>query len=210
VRRAAVVLLLAQLVVAAAHAGQDAVLDRVALAVDGAESSHGADPAMWRPDPSGPQGPMQVSEAAASDVGGGDRFDMAQNRSLGRAYLAQLYRRYGNWPDAIAAYKWGVGNMDAWVGAGRPPDQLLAGVAAYVARVLSESGLCEAAETTGAGRKRAGAPPREPTRQPDLRAACAGLPAGGHGLPAAGWSRFRHKLDLAMQLVRSGPSARRP
>jgi hypothetical protein len=207
VRRAAVALLLAQLVAAAADAGQDAVLDRVALAVDGAESSHGADPAMWRPDPSGPQGPMQVSEAAASDVGGGDRFDTVQNRALGRAYLAQLHRRYGNWPDAIAAYNWGIGNMDAWVGAGRPPDQLLAGVAAYVARVLSESGLCAAVPAPRDGRKPTGESAREPTQQPVLRAACA-VAAGGPRLPAAGWSRFRHKLDLAMQLVRSGPSRR--
>jgi hypothetical protein len=34
------------------------------------------DLAMWRPNPSGPQGPMQVGEAAATDVGGGDRFDL--------------------------------------------------------------------------------------------------------------------------------------
>src|SRR5580693_6700158 len=79
-------------------------LDRVAFAVDGAESSHGADLRMWRPEPGGPQGPMQVSAAAAFDVGGGDRFDLAQNRALGRAYLARMYRRYGNWQDAIAAY----------------------------------------------------------------------------------------------------------
>src|SRR2546421_11955474 len=56
------------------HSGQQATqdarttlvkpLDRVASAVDGAESSHGKDIAMWRPDLSGPQGPMQVSEAA--------------------------------------------------------------------------------------------------------------------------------------------------
>src|SRR5947209_20560714 len=95
-------------------------LDRVSFAVDGAESSHGKDIAMWRPDPSGPQGPMQVSEAAATDVGGGDRFDLTQNRALGRAYLAQLYGRYKNWPDAIAAYNWGPRNIDTWVRAGRP------------------------------------------------------------------------------------------
>jgi hypothetical protein len=70
-------------------------LDRVAFAVDGAESSQGADLRMWRTEPDGPQGPMQVSAAAAFDVGGGDRFDLAQNRALGRAYLAQMYRRYG-------------------------------------------------------------------------------------------------------------------
>jgi len=46
-------------------------LDRVAAAVDGVESSHGKDLAMWRPDPSGPQGPMQVGSAAATDVGVG-------------------------------------------------------------------------------------------------------------------------------------------
>src|SRR4051794_37998491 len=121
-------------------------LDRVATAVDGAESSHGKDIAMWRPDPSGPQGPMQVSEAAATDVGGGDRFDSLQNRAIGRAYLSQLYGRYGNWPDAIAAYNWGIGKMDAWVKAGRPPDQFLVGVAVYLRRVLHESGLCDSAE----------------------------------------------------------------
>src|SRR5262249_37404718 len=38
-------------------------LDRVAFAVDGAESSHGADPRMWRDEPSGPQGPTQVTPA---------------------------------------------------------------------------------------------------------------------------------------------------
>src|ERR1700730_12947381 len=69
-----------------AHSGRPAAkngdptvpLDRVVSAVDGAESSHGRDIAMWRPDPSGPQGPMPVSEAAATDVGGGNRFDLTQ------------------------------------------------------------------------------------------------------------------------------------
>ncbi len=122
-------------------------LDRIATAVDGAELSHGRDIAMWRPDPSGPQGPMQVSEAAATDVGGGDRFDLTQNRALGRAYLAQLYERYKNWPDAIAAYNWGLGKVDTWVKAGRPPEKLLASVAAYTTRVLYESGLCYGVET---------------------------------------------------------------
>src|SRR5215831_9904126 len=118
-------------------------LDRVASAVDGAESSHGADLAMWRPDPAGPQGPMQVTEAAATDVGGGDRFDTDQNRAMGRAYLAQLYWRYKNWPDAIAAYNWGLGNLDAWVKAARPADRFVNAVAVYLRRVLHDSGLCD-------------------------------------------------------------------
>lgn len=116
-------------------------LGRVAFAVDGAESSHGADPGMWRPEWSAPQGPMQVSAAAAADLGGGDRFDLAQNRLLGRAYLARMFRRYGNWPDAIIAYNWGPGNLDWWIGSGRPADQLPLGVERYRNRVLREVGL---------------------------------------------------------------------
>lgn len=118
-----------------------AALDRVAFAVEGAESSHGADPQMWCPDPDGPQGPMQVSAAAAEDVGGGDRFDERENRVLGRAYLAQMYRRYGSWPDAVAAYNWGPGHMDAWIGGGRPSDKFPPAVERYRIRVLLGSPL---------------------------------------------------------------------
>jgi hypothetical protein len=91
---------------------------------------------------------MQVSEAAAMDVGGGDRFDLTQNRAIGRAYLAQLYGRYKNWPDAIAAYNWGLSNVDTWIKTGRPREKLLAGVAAYTMRVLYDSGLCYSTQTT--------------------------------------------------------------
>ena len=188
---------------AAKNAAPAAPLDRVASAVDGAESSHGNDMAMWRPDPSGPQGPMQVTEAAATDVGGGDRFDSLQNRAIGRAYLLQLYGRYGNWPDAIAAYNWGLGKMDAWVKAGRPSDQFLVGVAAYLRRVLHESGLCNGAET---GRRRQ---PNEEARAPAsappdslVYAACSG-PDAWAGAPGFGGgpTRFSRKLDQALQLA---------
>jgi hypothetical protein len=116
-------------------------LDRVAFAVDGAESSHGTDLRMWRPEPNGPQGPMQVSAAAAIDVGGGDRFNTVENRQLGRAYLAHMYRRYGNWPDAICAYNWGPGNMDAWIGAGRPINSFPLEVERYRDRVMRDAGF---------------------------------------------------------------------
>jgi hypothetical protein len=111
-------------------------LDRIALAVEGAESSFGADKAMWRPNPFGPQGPMQVSAAAAADVGSGDRFDPEDNRRLGRAYLTLLYRRYGNWPDAVVAYYWGPGNVDRWVASGHGPDALTGPLQAYLDRVM--------------------------------------------------------------------------
>ena len=120
-------------------------VDRVAYAVDGAESSHGKDRSMWRPDTAGPQGPMQVGEKAAIDVGGGNRFDLGQNREIGRAYLALLHRRYGNWPDAISAYNWGLGRLDLWIREGRPPEKLAGGVSRYVHRVLQDSSLCGAA-----------------------------------------------------------------
>jgi transglycosylase-like protein with SLT domain len=186
--------------IAASSAPASGRLDRVVFAVDGAESSHGMDIAMWRPDLSGPQGPMQVSEAAATDVGGGDRFDAAQNRALGRAYLAQLYWRYQNWPDAIAAYNWGVGNMDAWVKAGRPADKLVVGVASYLTRVLHDSGLCDGSGT---------APRRQPAAAaPQVPPACADLDAWGGAFDAKGRpffgvmpSRFSKKLDQAMQLA---------
>jgi len=113
-------------------------LDRVAFAVDGAESSHGLDLRMWSLESSGPQGPMQITQAAATDVGGGDRFDLVENRALGRAYLARMFRRYGNWPDAIAAYNWGPGNLDAWIGGGRAPNQLPLAVERYREHVLRD------------------------------------------------------------------------
>src|SRR5947209_9437341 len=185
------------------NADPTAPLDRVAMAVDGAESSHGTDMAMWRPDPSGPQGPMQVSEAAATDVGGGDRFDSLQNRAIGRAYLSQLYGRYGNWPDAIAAYNWGIGKMDAWLKAGRPPDQFLVGVAVYLRRVLHESGLCDSAEPRR--HQQPSKEAREPTSAPPdslVYAACSGPDAWARtsGL-GAGPTRFSQKLDQALHLA---------
>jgi len=179
-------------------------IDRVANAVDGAESSHGQDKAMWRPDPVGPQGPMQVSEAAATDVGGGDRFDVSQNRAIGRAYLVQLFSRYGNWPDAIAAYNWGIGKMDAWVKAGRSPDKFLVGVAAYTGRVLRESGLCNnVSQTAPHWQEEDAASVTSPSSSDSLaHAACAGsgVWAGSTGLATAP-TRFSRKLDQALQLA---------
>jgi hypothetical protein len=114
-------------------------LDRVAFAVDGVESGHGRTSAMWRSDLDGPQGPMQVSAAAALDVGGGDRFDLRQNRLIGRAFLAKLYERYGNWPDTIAAYNWGPGHVDQWIATGRPAEKLPLETARYLLMVLRDA-----------------------------------------------------------------------
>jgi len=139
---AAAVLVLANPGYARDRTARNTELDRVAYAVDGAESSHGRDVSMWRANPEGPQGPMQVGEKAAIDVGGGNRFDVAQNRILGRAYLALLHRRSGNWWDAVSAYNWGMGHLDSWIRAARKSEKLVAAVAVYSRRVLRDSGVC--------------------------------------------------------------------
>ena len=199
-------------------------LDRVAHAVDGAESSHGEDLGMWRPDPTGPQGPMQVTEAAATDVGGGDRFDSGQNRAIGRAYLAQLYSRYKNWPDAIAAYNWGVGKLDAWVKAGRPPDKFLTAVAAYTRRVLNDSGLCDGSAAASARRPSPKTASRSQSGQQTTaageisadtfeEAVCSDLAnwaaSNGDNRGSFGYtpSRFHAKLEKALRLALEHPPA---
>src|SRR5690242_17341718 len=80
---------------------------------------------------------------AATDVGGGDRFDVTENRALGRAYLAHMFRRYGNWSDAIVAYNWGPGSLDAWITEGRAADRLPLEVERYRDRVLHDAALVQ-------------------------------------------------------------------
>jgi hypothetical protein len=110
---------------------------RIADAVHWVESGYGTDTRMWRLDNlSGPQGPMQVSAAAALDVGGGNRFDIYENMLLGRFYLVRMFRRYGNWSDTLAAYNWGPGNVDQWIAHGRNAEQLPAETTRYIDRVL--------------------------------------------------------------------------
>ncbi len=205
-RAAAILLLLSQSIAASTFAGERKPphpakpapvnpLDRVALAVDGAESSHGADEAMWRADPIGPQGPMQVSLAAAIDVGGGDRFDTTQNREIGRAYLGLLYHRYGDWPDAIAAYNWGIGNLESWVKAGRPANGSVPGVASYLNRVLHDSGICAGNSAT---------PTRPRTAAPSDCAALGTWQKIIGNLPilmSVATRRFYDRLDNAMALA---------
>jgi hypothetical protein len=203
--------LLAQCVGAVAGPAQRSVLDRVASAVGGVESSHGEDLTMWRPDPAGPQGPMQVTAAAATDVGGGDRFDSAENHAIGRAYLEQLYRRYRNWPDAIAAYNWGIGRVNAWLAAGRPAAKLAKGVAVYTGRVLRDSGLCAAArepapghlaEPRFAARSRHDALRRERAGSDRVGPAACAQFAGGKAGPAP--DRWRRDNPLLVGLLPDG------
>jgi len=85
----------------------------IALAVARTESGV----CQWAPDGSavtsstGAIGVMQLEPGTAAQLGV-DPFDVNQNIRGGVAYLKQLYQKYGNWSDALAAYNWGPGKMD--------------------------------------------------------------------------------------------------
>ena len=48
----------------------------------------------------------------------GMRYDPETNIRYGTFYLSYLYERYGDWDKVIAAYNWGLGNLDKWLAEG--------------------------------------------------------------------------------------------
>lgn len=62
-------------------------------------------------------GLMQIQLTAAQDIGyyitKAELLNPHVNIEVGTGYLAYLYGLYyvGNWPDALAAYNWGMGNV---------------------------------------------------------------------------------------------------
>jgi len=76
-----------------------------------AESSY--DPAIisgQRKSPVGAVGIAQFMPATAAELGVNPTDPMSAIDGAGR-YLSQLYAQFGNWPEAIAAYNWGSGNV---------------------------------------------------------------------------------------------------
>jgi len=73
--------------------------------------------------PVGAKGLMQVMSHTGFDPGMGVepmRDDSPEeNVRFGRDYLAALLKRYDDVPTALAAYNWGLGNVDEWIAGGR-------------------------------------------------------------------------------------------
>ncbi len=104
--------------------GIDAIIEEVAR-------THGVEPGLIRAvievesggnplavSPAGAQGLMQLMPATGAELGVRNPFDPAENIMAGTRYLRQLMDRYqGNVRLALAAYNWGMGNLEKRPGA---------------------------------------------------------------------------------------------
>jgi len=80
---------------------------------------------------SGAVGLMQLLPSTGRDLGVRDLFDPRDNIMGGTRYLAMLLDRYrGNLKSALAAYNWGLGNLEG------SPDRLPRETRRYIQRVL--------------------------------------------------------------------------
>ncbi|MBF0135310.1 MAG: lytic transglycosylase domain-containing protein [Magnetococcales bacterium] len=78
----------------------------------------------------GAQGLMQLMPETAEELGVTDPFNPEQNVMAGAKYLKQLLDRYqGNRNTALAAYNWGMGNVD------RREDPMPKETRNYIARI---------------------------------------------------------------------------
>jgi hypothetical protein len=93
----------------------------------------------WRRDgslvtsPAGAIGVMQLKPETAAALGV-DPTDPLQNIAGGVRYLAQMYAQFGSWPLALAAYNWGLGNVQ------RSGGKIPSSVQNYVNDVLGAGG----------------------------------------------------------------------
>lgn len=62
--------------------------------------------------------------------------DANYNAALGKAYLGQMQKKYGDDRLALMAYNWGPGNVDKWLKSGSNPDKIPTETQNYVRRIL--------------------------------------------------------------------------
>ncbi len=80
--------------------------------------------------PKGAMGLMQLMPDTARDLGVRNAYDPEQNIMAGTRYLKSLLDRYdGDVPRALAAYNWGMGNVE------RNPEKLPQETRDYIARI---------------------------------------------------------------------------
>ena len=85
--------------------------------------------------PVGAAGIAQFMPATAREFGI-DPLDPYQSIDAAGRYLRQLYRRFGNWREALAAYNWGQGNVSR-----RGLDRAPLETRNYFAAILGDLGL---------------------------------------------------------------------
>jgi soluble lytic murein transglycosylase-like protein len=113
------------------------------LIVEEAARTHGVEPSLIRAvievesggnplavSPAGAQGLMQLMPSTGAELGVKNPFDPVQNIMAGTRYLRQLMDRYqGNVRLALAAYNWGMGNLE------RRPDAMPKETQRYIVKV---------------------------------------------------------------------------
>jgi soluble lytic murein transglycosylase-like protein len=83
--------------------------------------------------PKGARGLMQLMPETAREMGVTDSYNPVENIMGGTRYLKGLLNRYqGNVPQALAAYNWGMGNVEKY------PDRLPRETREYITRVTEE------------------------------------------------------------------------
>jgi soluble lytic murein transglycosylase-like protein len=89
--------------------------------------------------PVGALGIAQFMPATARSMGV-DPLNPVQSIQGAAAYLRRLYDRFGNWADALAAYNWGEGNVNAYLrtGVGAKGQQRPAENINYVSSILKD------------------------------------------------------------------------
>jgi len=116
---------------------------KYASMIASAAASHGLDPKLVEAviqtesgfnadavSPVGAQGLMQLMPGTAAELGVSDAFDPEQNIQAGSKYLKQLMDRYdGDTGLALAAYNWGMGNLE------RRPEAMPQETVNYVAKI---------------------------------------------------------------------------